>query len=209
MQRHNLNSDRAPQGKSAGRVSAVLAMTGLLLLSACGGGGGDFVTENNLPEPGKDGVPPVLESVKIQPKGNVEVGDKVRVTFEASEAIMTPIVTINGVEAEATPITFFEWGAVHEITEADPLGFITFTITYQDSSGEVGEDVSETTDGSWSCFGEEGVVCPLSDDLGPLEGHWRLDFAGSGLSRTSARSSPRPISASWPPASRECPRPSW
>ena len=181
MQRHILNSDRTPQGKFAGRVSAVLAMTGLLLLSACNGGG-ELVTENSLPEPGKDGVPPVLTSVQVQPDGNVEVGDQVRIAFVASESIMTPVVTINGVEAEVTPITFFEWRAVHVITEFDPLGDVTFNITYQDASGEVGEDVSETTNGSAACFGEEGVDCPLSDDLGPLEGNWQLDFAGVGPS---------------------------
>ena len=47
MQRQFFNSDRGPLGNFAGRFGAILAMTGLLLLSACDGGG-VTVTENNL-----------------------------------------------------------------------------------------------------------------------------------------------------------------
>jgi len=178
MQRQIFNSYRGRQGKHASRFGAVLAIAGLLL-SACDGSG-NAVTENNLPEPSNDdGVPPVLTSVKIQPNGNVEVGDQVRIDFTASESIMIPIVTINGVEAEVTG-KILEWRAVREITESDPEGFVTFEITYQDASGGLGEVVSTTTDNSAACFGEEGVICPASDDLGPLEGSWQLDFAGVG-----------------------------
>jgi hypothetical protein len=127
MQRQILESDRGRNGKHAGRFGALLAMAGLLL-SACNGGG-NAVTENNLPEPGPDGVPPVLTSVEVQPNGNVKVGNKVKIEIESSEALLTPVVTINGVAAEVTG-KILEWSAVHEITAADPEGFITFDISY-------------------------------------------------------------------------------
>ena len=180
MQRQIFNSGRGLAGKQARRIGAILAMAGLLL-SACDGSG-NAVTENNLPEPAfKDGVPPTLTTVTMQPDGNVEAGDQVRIDFVASETIMTPIVTINGVEAEVTG-KILEWRAVREITEADPTGDVTFSIVYQDVSGELGQAVVTTTNGSTACFGEEGVDCPLTDDLGPLEGQWQLDFAGVGPS---------------------------
>jgi hypothetical protein len=177
MQRQILNSDRGRQSKIAGRFGAVLAMAGLLL-SACDGGG-NAVTENNLPEPVADGAPPVLTTVTMQSNDNVVLGDQVKIEFAASEAIMVPIVTINGVEAEVTG-KILDWSAVHTITEGDPEGFVTFEISYQDISGNLGEMVTATTNNSAACFGEEGVICPASDDLGPLEGKWQVDFAGVG-----------------------------
>jgi len=120
MQRQILNSDRGLFGNFASRFGAVLAMMGLLLLSACDGGG-DSVTENNLAEPGMDGVPPTLTTVTIQPDGGVELGQSVRIDFVASEALITPIVYINGVKAEVTG-NIAEWRAVREMTEADVVG---------------------------------------------------------------------------------------
>ena len=174
MQRQILNSHRGLLGNFASRFSAILAMAGLLLLSACDGS--STVTENNLPEPGKDGVPPTLESVLMQPNGIVEAGDSVKITFVASEALMTPVVYINNVQAEVSG-KIQNWSAVREMTEFEPQGFVTFSIVYQDVSGELGQGISETTDDSTACIGEE---CPREDELGPLEGNWQLDFAGVG-----------------------------
>ena len=174
MQRQIFNSDHGPLGNLASRFGAVLAMTGLLLLSACDGGG-ESVTENDLPEYGKDGVPPVLESVTVQPNGVVESGDEVLIDFVASEALMTPVVYINDVRADVTG-GIKNWRAVREMTDFEPEGNVTFTIVYQDVSGELGQGVSATTDGSVACYGPECVT----DELGPLEGNWKLDFAGVG-----------------------------
>jgi hypothetical protein len=87
MQRQIFNSDQGLTGNFASRVGAVLAMTGLLLLAACGGSD-TTVTENNLTEPGKDGVPPALTTVTIQPDGFVALGQSVRIDIVATEALM-------------------------------------------------------------------------------------------------------------------------
>ena len=55
MHRQIFNLDHGLLGNFTSRFGALLAMMGLLLLSACDGYG-NSVTENNLSEPGKDGV---------------------------------------------------------------------------------------------------------------------------------------------------------
>ena len=175
MQRHISKSDRGLPGTLAGRFSAILALTGLLLLSACGSS--KDVRDNNLPEPPfKDGVPPTLTIVTMQPDGIVKPGQSVRIDFSASEALMTPVVYINNARADVKG-KIDSWYAVRQITETDPDGVVTFSITYQDVSGELGQAVTVTTNGSSACIGAE---CPRDDDLGPLEGNWKLDFAGVG-----------------------------
>jgi hypothetical protein len=184
MQRQIFNSDQGLTGNFASRVGAVLAMTGLLLLAACGGSD-TTVTENNLTEPGKDGVPPALTTVTIQPDGFVALGQSVRIDIVATEALMTPLISINGVRAEVSG-SIREWRAVREMTEADLAGEITFTIVYQDISGEVGEFVNNTTNGSTAEYCAED--CPTEGGLGPLEGKWKLAFAGVGPSQEDASS---------------------
>ncbi|MCO4811394.1 MAG: hypothetical protein KC572_07320 [Gammaproteobacteria bacterium] len=183
MQRQIFNSHRGLDGNFASRFGALLVMTGMLLLSACGGGG-DTVTQNNLPEPGRDGVAPVLTTVTMQPNGIVEAGQSVLIEFEASEALMKPVVYINNVQAEVTG-SIRNWSAVRGMTEFEPQGFVTFSIVYQDISGELGQAVIATTNDSGACIGEE---CPTDDLLGPLEGKWKLEFAGVGPSQEDASS---------------------
>ena len=68
---------------------------------------GNSVTENDLQDPTSDGVPPVLTSVSIlqsqerdaSPDGVAKLGQSIKVDFSASEALMLPVVTINGVSA--------------------------------------------------------------------------------------------------------------
>ena len=170
MQRQIFNSDHGLPGKFASRYGAILATTGLLLLSACDGLG-NTVAENNLPDNfGPDGTVPELTTVTIQPDGLVALGQSVRVDIVATEALMKPTVFIGGAEAEVTG-SIREWRAVREMTEADTLGPIDFSVTFQDISGEVGTVVVTTTNGSAAEYcGEE---CP-TDELGPLEGKWKL-----------------------------------
>jgi len=175
MQQQFLNSVGALRRNLASRFAAILAMTGLLLLSACNGAG-SAVTENSLPEPGKDGTPPTLTTVTIQPDGYVALGQSVRIDLVASEALMMPLVTINGVEAEVTG-GVREWRAVRKMNEGDTIGEVSFSIVYQDISGELGQAVSTTTNGSAAEYCAED--CPKAE-LGPLEGKWRLEFAGFG-----------------------------
>ena len=87
MQRQIFNSDHGLHGSIASRFGALLAMTSLLLLSACDGAG-DPVTKNNLTDFGPDGVAPVLTAVTIQPDGFVPLGASVRIDIVATEALM-------------------------------------------------------------------------------------------------------------------------
>ena len=121
MQRQIFNSDHGLLGNFASRFGALLGITGLLLLSACESN--DPVTDNDLVEPGADGVPPVLETVTVQPNGNVEPGDSVRIDIMANESLMTPVVYINDVRAEVTG-NLMNWTARREMTEFEPDGYI-------------------------------------------------------------------------------------
>ena len=49
---------------------------------------------------------------------------------------MTPVISINGVTAEVTG-SVNSWRAVREMTDADVVGEITFSIVFQDISGEL------------------------------------------------------------------------
>jgi len=176
MQRQFLKSDQRLPGLSARRLGSILAMSGLLLLAACSGGG-KSVTQNKLPEPGKDGVAPTLTSVSIRestktakPSGTVKPGKAVRVDFIASEGLMTPLVTINGVKADVTG-SVNKWYAVRTLTAADTLGDVSFSIVYQDISGELGLPVSATTDGSALLYCDADCPQPVTT----LAGDWRLD----------------------------------
>ena len=183
MQRQISNSDHGLAGKSASRFGAILAMTGLLVLSGCDGLSLDnTVTENNLQDDfGKDGVPPTLTVVTIEPDGQVALGQSVRIDIEASEALMRPTGFIVCAEAEVTG-KISEWRAVRAMTEDDAVGPITFSISFQDVSGEVGQVVVTTTNGSAAEYCAEDCVV----DLGPLEGYWKLDpQSGAGVGPNS------------------------
>ncbi|PWG74286.1 hypothetical protein DF186_18680, partial [Enterococcus hirae] len=80
-------------------------------------------------------------------------------------------ITINGVQVEVTG-GIREWRASRVMTEADPLGPVSFSIVFQDISGELGQAVTATTNGSVAEYC--GLDCP-TDDLGPLEGKWKLN----------------------------------
>ena len=179
MQRQIFNSNRGRFGSAASRFGTVLAMAGLLLLSACGGSQKD-VTDNGLPEPPAfDGVPPTLTAVSIRestksakPGGTVKPGKSARIDLESSEAIMAPVVRINDVEAQVTG-KVNGWFAVRTMTDADALGPVTFTIEYQDISGEVGEPVTATTDGSDLLLCDQDCPEPVT-----IAGDWRLNVSG-------------------------------
>ena len=166
----------------AKHFGSVLALSFSLFLAACGGGG-SVVTENDLPEPGADGIAPTLTSVSLlqqqeknsSPDGVAKLGQSIKVDFTASEALMLPVVTINGVEATLQG-KIGDWSASREMVESDVEGYVTFNISFSDTSGEVGVDVSETTDGSRVQYCVEGCVAPVED---PLVGEWMLDGVGA------------------------------
>ncbi|MDJ0751053.1 MAG: hypothetical protein QNJ11_16320 [Woeseiaceae bacterium] len=183
MQRLLFNSDRGPLGGFASRVGAILAMSGLLLLSACDGKG-NTVDENNLADNfGKDGIVPTLTSVTIKmardadpkPNGTASEGQEVRIDIVASEALKLPTIFINDVEVEVTGgVT--KWSAKRAMSAADADGMISFSIGFEDISGEVGTIVRETTDGSAVQYCAEG--CPDAGGVS-LAGDWKLDGVGA------------------------------
>ena len=122
---------------STNKFSAILAISFSLILSACGGG--NSVTENDLQDPTSDGVPPILTSVSIlqsqerdaSPDGVAKLGQSIKVDFTASEALMLPVVTINGVSASVEG-KIGDWSASREMVEADVDGYVTFNISFTD-----------------------------------------------------------------------------
>ena len=148
------------------------------MLSACSSS--KDVTQNNLEDPaGLDGVPPTLTAVSIRestksakPSGFVQPGKSARVDLTASEALMAPVITINGEPADVTG-KVNGWFATREIPDTEPLGEVTFMIEYQDISGEVGVPVSTTTDGSALVVCTDDCPEPVT-----LPGDWRLDVVG-------------------------------
>ncbi len=183
MQRRFFNSDRGPLGSLVSRFGAILAMSGLLLLSACDGKG-KTVTENNLADNfGPDGIAPTLTTVTIKmardanpkPDGAAKEGQEVRIDIEASEGLKKPTIFINDVEAEVIG-SVTKWYAVREMTASDVDGMITFSIGYEDISGEVGAPVRATTDGSAVQYCAEG--CPDAGDA-TIVGTWKLDGVGA------------------------------
>ena len=193
MQRHILNLHCGLLGNLATRVGAVLAMTGLLLLSGCDSRG-LAATEHNLSDPaGADGVPPTLTFVSVRessksakPDGTASLGKIIRIEIVASESIKAPVVTVNGVDADVvrnaaidvgadTPKT--GWVATRVMDEADADGEVFFLITFQDISGEVGVIVTSSTDGSAVLYCAEG--CPETGGPVTLAGDWRLDGDGA------------------------------
>ncbi|MDJ0710702.1 MAG: hypothetical protein QNJ14_09940 [Woeseiaceae bacterium] len=183
MQRLIFNSDRGLRGSFASRVGAILAMAGLLLLSACDGKG-NTVEENNLADNfGLDGIPPTLTTVTIkmarakdpEPNGTAKEGQEVRIDIVASEALKKPTIFINDVEAEVTG-SVTKWSAIREMTAADAEGDIAFSIGFEDISGETGSIVRATTDGSAVQYCVAG--CPDAGDV-TLAGTWKLDGVGA------------------------------
>jgi hypothetical protein len=175
-------------------IRAALIVFLLLMLSACGGsGGGDSVTKNSLPEPSSDGVTPTLLEATIKqsrakdpkPTGTAELGQAVRVEILASEGLLKPVITINGLSVDVTG-KVNSWSGERELNEADIDGPITFSVTFEDISGEVGTMVTETTDGSIVTYCAEG--CPDAGATG-LPGNWFLDGEGAASVGPSAGSS--------------------
>ena len=167
--------------RQSNHFGAIFALSLSLILTACGGGG-SAVTENNLTEPSSDGIAPTLLSVSIKQSktrnpsadGTAKLGDSISVSFEASEALMTPEVTIGGFVADVSG-KIGDWTAVREMTELDMDGVVEFTISYTDISGVEGVAGSATTDDSAVEYCAEGCVEP---EPITLVGSWKL--AGEG-----------------------------
>ncbi len=155
-------------------ISAIFALSLSLTLAACGGGN-NSVTDNVSAEPGPDGVAPTLTSVTIYNSKDlgpeVKLGQTVAVEFVADEALMTPVVTIAG-QAASVSGSVRSWKATRVMNETDVDGDVPFVISFSDPSGEVGTDVTGTTDGSVMEYCAAGCVKDTGDS--PIVGTWKL-----------------------------------
>ncbi len=127
-------------------LGAIVALSFSLVLSACGGGGGN--TTDIAAEPGPDGVAPTLTKVTLAAVETglqfAELGSTVKVTFTASESLMKPAVTINGVAVDVDGRDN-SWSAARTMNADDVDGEVTFNISFTDVSGVDGEAVSAST----------------------------------------------------------------
>ena len=127
---------------------SVFALSFSLLLAACGGG--NSVTDNELVDPGADGVAPTLTSVTLSNADTASkyaaLGETVRLTMIASESLLKPTVMINGVIApiNASMSGQNKWVAQRAMGATDSDGMVTFEITFTDVSGEVGVSVTDS-----------------------------------------------------------------
>ena len=154
-------------------LGAIVALSFSLVLSACGGGGGN--TTDISAEPGPDGVAPTLTAVTIANSFNssdkVALGDEIVLLFTASESLLKPTVIIGGAVATVSG-QHSSWSAVRTMVEADEDGAITFTISFTDVSGVAGVDVTSTTDSSTATYCAAG--CPEEGEDEGIVGDWKL-----------------------------------
>ncbi len=121
----------------------------LTLLVACGRSGDDSPRDANGGQSGPDGLAPVLTSVTLvnieDASDTVALGETVLLTFEASETLQLPTVSIAGqpalVEGDG-----LSWRATRVMTQEDNDGVLVFAITFADVSGEAGAPVTSSTD---------------------------------------------------------------
>jgi hypothetical protein len=154
-------------------LGAIVALSFSLILSACGGGGGN--TTDISAEPGPDGVAPTLTAVTISnsfdSSDKVALGDEVLLEFTASESLKKPSVTIGGAAATVSG-QHSSWSATRTMVEADEDGAVTFTISFSDVSGVAGVDVTSTTDDSTMTYCSAGCAAEGEDE--GIVGDWKL-----------------------------------
>lgn len=97
-------------------------------------------------------MPPILSAITIASNNDNKLmakeGDKVTLSFTASEAIKTPTVTIAGHEVVPTNVSSNAWKAEYIMTSSDAEGKVSFNIAFSDSAGNAGIPVTTTTDSS-------------------------------------------------------------
>jgi hypothetical protein len=103
-----------------------------------------------------DTTAPTLSNVSIASNNTdtkeAEPGDNVTLTFTASEAIGTPVVTfksggaaINDSSVTYTNTTGNTWTAVYTADASDTLGAVSFSIAYSDKASNAGTPVTSGT----------------------------------------------------------------
>ena len=116
--------------------------------------------ETELAFAGPDVTPPTLNPVSIASNNAditlARVGDTVTLSFTADENIMTPVVTIDGNAADAVLGGPTVWTATRVMQAGDNEMVVPFTIDYTDLAGNMGLQVTATTDASSVTFDETG-----------------------------------------------------
>ena len=103
-----------------------------------------------------DGTAPTLSSVSIASNNSTNTqavaDDVVTLTFTASEAIATPVVTFQsgGAAIADTSITYTNtsgntWTAAYTVNASDTSGSVTFSIAFADTAGNAGTAVTATS----------------------------------------------------------------
>ena len=104
-----------------------------------------------------DGTAPTLSSVSIASNNSTNTqavaDDVVTLTFTASEAISTPVVTFKsgGAAITDTSVTYANtsgntWTAAYTVNASDTSGAVTFSIAFTDTAGNAGTAVTATSD---------------------------------------------------------------
>ena len=116
-----------------------------------GGSTGDGATNVHY-----DRTLPILNQVTIISNNDntqwAKVGDVVTINSNASENILTNSSTIQGQLGTITDISGTEFNTEYQFLDTDSEGLISFSITFSDSAGNNGVEVSSTTNSSWVVF---------------------------------------------------------
>ena len=126
-----------------------------------------------------DGTAPTLNSVSIASNNSTSTqavaDDVVILTFTASEAIITPVVTFQsgGAAITDTDITYTNtsghtWTAAYTVNASDTSGAVTFSIAYSDTAGNAGTAVTSGT-GSITYDGTADTSAPTVGDYESTE----------------------------------------
>ncbi|MEK9604505.1 MAG: Ig-like domain-containing protein [Flavobacteriaceae bacterium] len=113
---------------------------------------------------------PTLSSVSIASdntdSSKAKVGDTIILTFTTIEAIQSPTVTIDG-NAATISGSGSSWTATYILQSGDTEGTLSFTIDFDDLSGNTGTQVTAPTDSSTVTFDESAptVDSIVTDDL--------------------------------------------
>ena len=120
-----------------------------------------------------DGTAPTLSSVSMASNNSTNTqavaDDVVTLTFTASEAISTPVVTFQsgGAAITDTSITYTNtsgntWTAAYTVNASDTSGAITFSIAFVDTVGNAGTAVTATSDSTSVTAGLDTTAPTLS-----------------------------------------------
>ncbi len=103
---------------------------------------------------------PVLSVVSIGSNNAISSvanpGNTVAITFTASEAVLTPTVTLAGHTISATNTGNNTWAAAYTMQATDKEGTIDYEIVFRDIAGNMGTAVTATTNGSKVVFSAPG-----------------------------------------------------